>query len=409
VQSNKEEVALCLSGGGFRAALFHLGSLRRLNEMGILSQVDLVSAVSGGSMLASHVATHIQLAAQQGVPWPTRGGIWPAFDTMAASFHVKLSKALRIATTLSYSEVLMRKLPLGFKRWVGDMQLRDLPERPDFTFNATELRTGGLWSFSRGRVGSDELGYSTKYDHALVAEAVAASACYPAFEPLRAVFHAADFEGGTTETLEDEWEILFTDGGVFDNLGFEKVSNATTLLVSDGGRGAGPLLPAATAEPESPEHAAAPGLPASNQFESLLWILASRDSALATRRLEKLSRRFGTGEIDGAYWSIGSGIDTWGDSGLAEGYTRDLALSLIASIRTQLDAFSDAERQILENHGYLMAELGIRAQAPSLIRNDVRLATPWPHALSPEFVRNHLQDSSNISSGWRAIRNLFRR
>jgi NTE family protein len=36
----RKGMALALSGGGFRAALFHLGALRRLNELGVLSQVD---------------------------------------------------------------------------------------------------------------------------------------------------------------------------------------------------------------------------------------------------------------------------------------------------------------------------------------------------------------------------------
>lgn len=59
-------IALCLSGGGYRAALFHLGALRRLNELGVLSQVNLISSVSGGSILAGHLAT--QLA-----HWPPAG------------------------------------------------------------------------------------------------------------------------------------------------------------------------------------------------------------------------------------------------------------------------------------------------------------------------------------------------
>jgi len=42
--------ALCLSGGGFRAALFHLGALRRLNELGLLSKMRTISSVSGGSV-----------------------------------------------------------------------------------------------------------------------------------------------------------------------------------------------------------------------------------------------------------------------------------------------------------------------------------------------------------------------
>jgi len=45
-------VTLCLSGGGFRAMLFHLGALRRLNDGGFLPSLDRVSSVSGGSITA---------------------------------------------------------------------------------------------------------------------------------------------------------------------------------------------------------------------------------------------------------------------------------------------------------------------------------------------------------------------
>src|SRR5438128_9671293 len=54
-----KEVALCLSGGGFRAALFHLGALRRLHELGVLPHVDTISCVSGGSILAAHLLAAI--------------------------------------------------------------------------------------------------------------------------------------------------------------------------------------------------------------------------------------------------------------------------------------------------------------------------------------------------------------
>jgi NTE family protein len=43
-------IALCLSGGGFRAMLFHLGTLWRLNEFGYLPKLKLISSVSGGSI-----------------------------------------------------------------------------------------------------------------------------------------------------------------------------------------------------------------------------------------------------------------------------------------------------------------------------------------------------------------------
>src|SRR5687767_13416491 len=45
-------IALCLSGGGYRAMLFHLGTLWRLNELGFLRKLARISSVSGGSITA---------------------------------------------------------------------------------------------------------------------------------------------------------------------------------------------------------------------------------------------------------------------------------------------------------------------------------------------------------------------
>ena len=61
-------VALCLSGGGYRAALFHLGAATRLNELGVLSNVTAVSSVSGGSIFSAHLVTRLD-------PWPAPGEI----------------------------------------------------------------------------------------------------------------------------------------------------------------------------------------------------------------------------------------------------------------------------------------------------------------------------------------------
>src|SRR5579862_7328802 len=57
VPTTSEGIALCLSGGGFRATLFHLGALRRLNELGVLKAVSIISSVSGGSILNGVLAT----------------------------------------------------------------------------------------------------------------------------------------------------------------------------------------------------------------------------------------------------------------------------------------------------------------------------------------------------------------
>ena len=51
-----DAVGLCLSGGGYRAMLYHVGALIRLNEFGLLSQIQEVSSVSGGSITARALA-----------------------------------------------------------------------------------------------------------------------------------------------------------------------------------------------------------------------------------------------------------------------------------------------------------------------------------------------------------------
>src|SRR3954452_23812358 len=48
--------ALSLSGGGYRAMLFHLGVLWRLNESGWLPRLSRISSVSGGSITAGTLA-----------------------------------------------------------------------------------------------------------------------------------------------------------------------------------------------------------------------------------------------------------------------------------------------------------------------------------------------------------------
>ena len=69
--------ALCMSGGGYRAMVFHLGALWRLNELGWLPRLDRVSSVSGGSITAGQLA----------LEWPRL-----AFDErgVAANFHARV-------------------------------------------------------------------------------------------------------------------------------------------------------------------------------------------------------------------------------------------------------------------------------------------------------------------------------
>ena len=73
-RGRRPEAALCLSGGGYRAMLFHVGALWRLNEAGYLPRLDRISSVSGGSITAGVLgATWDARASTRGVARRLRG------------------------------------------------------------------------------------------------------------------------------------------------------------------------------------------------------------------------------------------------------------------------------------------------------------------------------------------------
>lgn len=53
-------VGLALSGGGFRASLFHLGVLARLAELDRLRELQVISTVSGGSIIGALYYLHVR-------------------------------------------------------------------------------------------------------------------------------------------------------------------------------------------------------------------------------------------------------------------------------------------------------------------------------------------------------------
>ena len=58
-------IGLALSGGGFRASIFHLGVIRRLEELGIMKYVHTISAVSGGSIIAAYYVIEMEKRLRQ--------------------------------------------------------------------------------------------------------------------------------------------------------------------------------------------------------------------------------------------------------------------------------------------------------------------------------------------------------
>jgi predicted acylesterase/phospholipase RssA len=83
------KIGLALSGGGFRASLYHLGLVRFLRDASVLGQVTHITSVSGGSIFAAHLVLN----------WDRYNGSANKFDAAAFEFlsFVRLDVRNRIA------------------------------------------------------------------------------------------------------------------------------------------------------------------------------------------------------------------------------------------------------------------------------------------------------------------------
>ena len=126
------------------------------------------------------------------------------------------------------------------------------------------------------------------------------------------------------------------------------------------------------------------------------YVAIQGHQSLALRKRWLISS-FLAGVMDGAYWGIRSARESYGLNDAA-GYSKELAEDVIARIRTDLDAFSDAEAAVLENHGYLLADAAIQRHARGLLpASPPNLAVPhpnWSPAQRTEAeIRSALKDS----------------
>jgi NTE family protein len=388
----RKGIALCLSGGGYRAALFHLGSLRRLNELGILAHVDTITSVSGGSIFVGHLAKHL-ISPRSHKPAPP-GVIADWESGVAEPIRAFVQSNIRTGAILARYDPRNWRLrgnpvePLAeiYSEHITHARLDDLPERPRFIVCAADMEFGSQWVFDSGnrRIGSRTAGYaSPPPDDWTIARAIAASSSFPgAFAPIRmssdpALFAPGVYEGSDRKRRISKIEL--TDGGMYDNLGLEPVwRDHRILLVSDGG----PTF-------------------ASWQTRSLLWrglrhpvILLDQVSDLRKRWLVS---NFLKGEMRGAYWGIGSNPDNYELDHEPEAYPAQLIQQRISRIRIDLDAFSTAESNVLENHGYLMTDIAIQRHMRELIRYEHPVDVPHPTWMNDRLVNYELRRSDQVS------------
>jgi NTE family protein len=363
--SARAGMGLALSGGGYRATLFGLGSLWRLNELGLLQKMTRITSVSGGSLAAGVLAAHwsdLEFDATGRainfadiVVTPLRRYCGKTLDWKAALLGLlPFLSAARLASR-SYATHLCR-----MKNGRG-ATLADLPqngEGPDFVFYATCLQTGSSFRFTRNGLHDWKLGTLKKLDLP-VSVAIAASAAFPPLlaplnlrtDPARWIRKREIFGLEDADTIRAK--LVLVDGGVYDNMGIEALwKTMQCVLVSDAGA---PF-----------EFEATPSNKWSGQLSRVRDILVQQTRALRKRMLMADFNSVPEPRYAGAYWGIGTQIEDYAlDTRLYRDTDATRELQLVS---TRLKALNSTTQERLINWGYALADAAIRAHVDPSVR-----------------------------------------
>ncbi len=333
-------VALCLSGGGYRAMLFHVGVVWRLHDAGWLTRIDRVSSVSGGSITAGALA----------LAWPRleAEGLEDSFVAPVRELAGRTIDATSVIVGALTPDTISERVAKAYRRHLfGDATLQDLPDQPRFVINATSVQTGALFRFSKPFMADWRVGRVNDPEVPL-ADAVAASSAFP---PVLSPFvldleDAAwvDEEGNDLGAGEYRERAVLSDGGVYDNLGLETAWKvARTILVSDAG---GQMAP----EPD-PDH---------DWARHLFRVLGVVDNQVRNLRKRQVVDAFKAGERRGAYWGIRSDVGDFPRLADPLPAPHEATLAL-ATLSTRLARLDDVVQERLINWGYAAADVGLRA------------------------------------------------
>lgn len=363
-----EDFGLCLSGGGYRAMLFHAGALWRLNEAGLLKGLKRISSVSGGSITAAVLGLH-----WSGLVW--RGDVAENLDELVVDPVRALAGetvdfwAVARGGISPFSTIGERVASAYRDHLFGRATLQALPddkrgEGPRFVICATNLESGVLFRFSRPYAADYRVGTIHNPEIAL-ADAVAASSAFP---PVLSPFEI-DLREQSWKTergndlVEAEWrgEIKLSDGGVYDNLGLEPVwKSCGTVLISDGGG-------------QTPDDADPPsGWPLQT-----LRVLKVIDNQVRSLRKRQAVGSYKTGMRAGTYWGIRSDV---ADYKLPDAFEAPQEVTKkLAETPTRLAKLDATHQERLINWGFVSSDTALRkwVMPPGSKRPD-RL--PYPDA-----------------------------
>ncbi|WP_137045908.1 patatin-like phospholipase family protein [Pseudolabrys sp. FHR47] len=346
-EAPEQGIALCLSGGGYRAMLFHAGALWRLHETGVLPTIKRISSVSGGSITAGALA----------LAWPKLAG-----TTDRAPFESNVVKPVRTLAshTIDIASAVIGLLPgmsvsnriaAAYDKHVfKGKTLQNLPDNPRFIINATSVQTGTLWRFSKPYMANYRVGMIKAPDLALSAAVTASSAFPPFLSPMQLPLDPARVEPVDGADLHREPYVsnaVLSDGGVYDNLGLETAwKNYDTILVSDGGG-----------------HFAPEEDPARDWGRHAYRVLNLIDSQVRALRQRQVIESYKARETDrnhrkGTYWGIRSAIAKYEvDGALPCPPQRTI---LLADEPTRLAAMDEALQERLINWGYAICDAAMR-------------------------------------------------
>lgn len=336
--------ALCLSGGGFRAMLFHAGVVWRIYEAGKLGGIDRISSVSGGSITAGILAKN----------WIRLFEGEHSIDRFK-SLVVDPLRSLA-SRTIDIPAVLLGAIWLGTaadriasayrKHLYETVTLQDIPDLPRFVFNATNVQSGALWRFSKPYMRDYRVG-EIKNPRTELAVVVAASSAFPpVLSPLTLNFKVSDYSAGSTGDLTDErykTKVRLTDGGVYDNLGLETAwKRYGTILVSDAGAGFATVTD-----------------PKTDWVRHSIRVLMTIDNQVRNLRRRQLVESYKAKIRSGSYWSIGH--DLAEDFGTPDSlYCPFEQTEILAKTPTRLCRLDDVTQKRLINWGYAICDASVR-------------------------------------------------
>lgn len=367
--SNKLKKGLALSGGGFRATLYALGTLWRMNEDGLLSELDTVTSVSGGSIAAGLLMLKWDdlnfevIDASKGRYRATNFKEVIADPLITFCSQTITSKSRILLHTLNPTTTAVAEVRRKYEALLfGDTRLCDIPDNPlapEFIFYGTNLDTGASVRISKREIRDYNIGSAS--DHGItLAQAISISSGFPPFlAPIRLCGKKWTWSDTpysripAEQVLKLRERLDLCDGGLYDNMGLEMIWKHGTdreygsVFCCD----AGALLPV-------------PWTGWLKMIKSkfglsirMTDIMINQQRALRKRML---IRNYIDGEYNGGYWSIASQVKNFQiivpllSESEAEQYSH------LDKLGTQLDRFTDADNRMLVNLGFCHADMSMR-------------------------------------------------